>query len=415
MFPSSFSVLRTTVLLSIMMLTSSVSTFAFSTPIEKSKAEALTPKLTPKLSPVLSPELPPVNDGPYVFVNQQQQLESYWLCQGEVVTSTTEVASFPLTISACNMPADIHALSSIENKVLEFSGDYPVAALSDFHGKYDLMIELLTNNNIIDEDKNWAFGKGHFVITGDIFDRGDKVTDKIGFRTIEILWFLYDLEQQAQQAGGDIHLTLGNHEVMVLNGDLRYLHPKYVETAKQLNKPFEKLFEPSSIIGNWLRSKSVLVKVNGMLFAHGGFHPSLATEQRSLGEINTVFKESLIKAELDKPREGWAKYLHKTNGPIWYRGYFTADRNKASRATDSPLKDNGATSAEIDLLLKHFDVKHLIVGHTSQKQIETRYQGRVIAIDSSIKRGSYGEILFIENGKKWRGSLSGKVLPLYHQ
>ncbi|WP_281167225.1 hypothetical protein [Colwellia piezophila] len=27
----------------------------------------------------------------------------------------------------------------------------------------------------------------------------------------------------------------------------------------------------------------------------------------------------------------------------------------------------------------------------------------------------YGELLFIENGKKWRGSLSGKVLPLYHQ
>ncbi|PKG83869.1 metallophosphoesterase [Colwellia sp. 75C3] len=398
MFSSLLIPLRTA-LLSTLILTTSVSAFAFSNVDEKSKAEALTEKS--------SPQLPPVNDGPYVFVNQQQQLESYWLCQGDVVTSTTEVASFPLTISACNMPADIHALSSIENKVLEFSGDYPVAALSDFHGKYDLMIELLTNNNIIDQDKNWSFGKGHFVITGDIFDRGDKVT--------EILWFLYDLEQQAQQAGGDIHLTLGNHEVMVLNGDLRYLHPKYVETAKQLNKPFEKLFEPSSIIGNWLRSKSVLVKVNDMLFAHGGFHPSLATEQRSLVEINTVFKESLIKAELDKPREGWAKYLHKSNGPIWYRGYFTADRIKAARAKGSPLKDNGATSAEIDLLLKHFDVEHLIVGHTSQKQIETRYQGRVIAIDSSIKRGNYGEILFIENGKKWRGSLNGKVLPLYHQ
>jgi hypothetical protein len=378
------------VLLTFLLSTTSVSTFAlaYSSNASDEKAKVAALKM--------------VNDGPYIFVNKQQQLESSWLCQGEVLTSTTEAVSFPLSISACNMPADIHALSSIENKVLEFSGDYPVAALSDFHGKYDLMIELLTNNNIIDENKKWAFGNGHFVITGDIFDRGDKVT--------EILWFLYDLEQQAQQAGGDIHLTLGNHEVMVLNGDLRYLHPKYIETAKKLNKPFEKLFTKDSIIGNWLRSKPVLVKVNNMLFAHGGFHPSLATEQRSLVEINTVFKESLIKAELEKPREGWARFLHKSSGPIWYRGYFAVDRSKADR-----LKDNGATSAEIDLLLKHFDVKHLIVGHTSQKQIETRYQGRVIAIDSSIKRGSYGEILFIENGKKWRGSLSGKVLPLYHQ
>jgi Calcineurin-like phosphoesterase len=375
------------------LLVISVATFAFSSNASDEKAKVAV--------------LPPVNDGPYTFVNKEQQLESYWLCEGEVVSQTIPVSAFPKQTSACNMAAIIHGLSSHENKVLEFSGDYPVAALSDFHGKYDLMIELLTNNNIIDENKNWAFGNGHFVITGDIFDRGDKVT--------EILWFLYDLEQQAQKAGGDIHLTLGNHEVMVLNGDLRYLHPKYVETAKQLNKPFEQLFSQNSIIGNWLRSKSVLVKVNNMLFAHGGFHPSLATEQRSLVEINTVFKNSLIKAELDKPRTGWAKFLHKTNGPIWYRGYFSADRDKASPVKGSRSKDNGATSAEIDLLLKHFDVKHLIVGHTSQKQIETRYQGRVIAIDSSIKEGNYGEILFIEQGKKWRGSLSGKVLPLYNQ
>ncbi|WP_238383560.1 metallophosphoesterase [Colwellia psychrerythraea] len=277
MFHSFYINLRSIILTSTLLLASSLSTLAYSN--EKSKIETL----------------PPVDDGPYVFVNeQQQQLESYWLCQGDVITRTTEAVSFPLSISACNMPADIHALRSIENKVLEFYGDYPVAALSDFHGKYDLMIELLTNNNIIDKNKNWAFGKGHFVITGDIFDRGDKVT--------EILWFLYDLEQQAQKAGGDIHLTLGNHEVMILNGDLRYLHPKYVETAKQLDKPFEQLFSQNSIIGNWLRSKQVLVKVNNMLFAHGGFHPSLATEQRSLVEINTVFKESLVKSELEQPR-----------------------------------------------------------------------------------------------------------------
>lgn len=377
-------------ILSILLLTTSASAFALplSTNVSDEKAKAET--------------LAPINDGPYVFVNAQKQLESSWLCQGEVVKKKLSVSAFPKVMSACNMPATIHGLTSLENKVLEFSGDYPVAALSDFHGKYDLMIELLSNNNIIDENKNWAFGKGHFVITGDIFDRGDKVT--------EILWFLYDLEQQAKKAGGEIHLTLGNHEVMVLNGDLRYLHPKYIETAEKLNKPFEKLFTKDSIIGNWLRSKSVLVKVNNMLFAHGGFHPSLATEKRSLVEINTVFKNSLVKSELDKPREGWAKYLHKTNGPIWYRGYFSSDHPEGTKK-----RDDGATSEEIDLLLKHFDVQHFIVGHTSQKQIETRYQGRVIAIDSSIKKGSYGEILFIENGKKWRGSLSSKVLPLYHQ
>jgi hypothetical protein len=50
--------------------------------------------------------------------------------------------------------------------------------------------------------------------------------------------------------------------------------------------------------------------------------------------------------------------------------------------------------------------------HTSQKQIETRHQGRVIAIDSSIKKGAYGELLFVEGNKKWRGSLNGEKLGL---
>jgi hypothetical protein len=344
------------------------------------------------------------NDGPYIFT-ENNSLHSYWVCQGKIVSETLMVRnknSFPATMERCSLPAKVYGFTSIENQMLTFSGDFPVAALSDFHGQYELMIELLTNNKIIDENHNWAFGKGHFVITGDIFDRGDKVT--------EILWFLYDLEQQAKLAGGDIHLTLGNHEVMILNGDLRYLHPKYVETAAKLGKPFEALFSKESILGNWLRSKPVLVKVNDMLFAHGGFHPTLATDNHSIEEINTVFKNSLVEAELDKPREGFAKFLHKTDGVIWYRGYFAMDNPNHSQRHDM-----GATSTEIDLLLKHFDVKHLIVGHTSQKQIETRYQGRVIAIDSSIKRGNYGEILFIEKGKKWRGNLTGQVLPLFYQ
>ena len=54
-----------------------------------------------------------------------------------------------------------------------------------------MLIELLKNNKIIDEDLKWTFGDGHFVIVGDVFDRGDKVN--------EVLWFLYDLEIQAKK------------------------------------------------------------------------------------------------------------------------------------------------------------------------------------------------------------------------
>ncbi|GAC17766.1 metallophosphoesterase [Paraglaciecola arctica] len=334
-----------------------------------------------------------LNDGPHVFVSNEK-MDAYWVCKGQVVSLTLPRVTLPFLTEACDMSAQLHETMSAETKILEYKGDFTVAALSDFHGQYDLMLELLKNNHIIDSDKHWAFGNGHFVITGDIFDRGTKVT--------EILWFLYDLERQAELAGGKIHLTLGNHEVMILNGNFKYLAPKYKDVAKKLNRPYETLFSKDSVLGNWLRSKPVLVKVNDMLFAHGGFHPKLAKDNLSIEEINHIFKANLVEVELGTPREGLGKYLHKTDGPIWYRGYFAKERKK----------DNGATLSEINLLLEHFDVKHIIVGHTSQKQIETRFGGKIIAIDSSIKNGKYGEILFIDKEKKWRGSLTGEKLKL---
>lgn len=333
-----------------------------------------------------------LNDGPFVFKNTDD-LSALWLCNGEEISLSVDKLALPFSLPYCDKTVTLDRIDFSEQSILEYQGDFAVAASSDFHGQYELMLALLKNNNIIDQQGDWSFGDGHFVITGDVFDRGDKVT--------EILWFLYRLEQQAEQADGKLHLLLGNHEVMVLNGDLRYIHPKYVEVSKRLKVSYDQLYGQGTVLGDWLRTKPVLVKVNNMLFAHGGFHPSLAKEKRSLKAINQVFKQNLVKAEISMPREGWGDYLHKSNGPIWYRGYFK-----------DAITDNGASSEEIDLLLKHFDIAHLVVGHTSQKQVETRYQGRVIAIDSSIKNAEYGEVLLIKGKERWRGTLSGNKITL---
>ncbi|WP_044836803.1 metallophosphoesterase [Thalassomonas viridans] len=340
-------------------------------------------------------DIPPVDDGPYISINKdKERLEAVWLCQSKKRRQQVKLQDLPRTFFYCDRTAaaEVENLAVLPDDI-SYRGDFKVAAISDFHGQYDLVIKLLTNNKILDANGDWAFGNGHFVITGDVFDRGDKVT--------ELLWFLYRLEKQAEDAGGKVHLLLGNHEVMVLNGDLRYLHPKYVEAGKLLDIPFEQLFAQDTVLGAWLRSKSVLVKINDMLFAHGGFHPELAKEARSLEDINRVFKQNLVKTELAQPREGWANELHGRKGPIWYRGYFKGNG-----------EDQGASDKEIDLLLKHFAIRHLVVGHTSQKQVETRYQGRVIAIDSSIKKGKYGEVLLVDGEQKWRGTLAGERIPL---
>jgi hypothetical protein len=327
------------------------------------------------------------NDGPYVFEKENIR-EAIWVCQGKKMTLAVSLKT-PQTITQCGMQATLWQAGSNETSQLAFDGDFKVAAASDIHGQFDLFIKLLKNNRIIDNKQQWNFANGHFVITGDIFDRGPDVT--------RALWFLYNLEKQAELAGGKVHLLLGNHEVMVLNGDLRYLHEKYLDTAKILALPFESLFSQTSILGKWLRSRPVLVKVNHMLFAHGGFHPQLADDNLSINQINQSFKSHLIKSELKEARKGLAEYLHKSNGPIWYRGYFN---------------QNGASTLEVEQLLSHFQVTNIIVGHTTQETIETRYNGKVIAIDARMKAGSNGEILFWENGAFERGLLSGERVKL---
>jgi hypothetical protein len=338
----------------------------------------------------------PVFDGPYVFYqdNKKQSLKASWVCNDKVNSQFIELEDKHLDIELCDLPATLY-LSDFIPQIVEYNGDFNIVALSDMHGQYELSRKLLINNKVIDTNNRWLLGNDHLVITGDVFDRGEQVT--------EILWLLYDLEQQAESAGGKVHLLLGNHEVMILNGDERYLHPKYLKTKQLLKKNFAELFGKQSLLGAWLRTKNVLVKVNGYLFTHGGFHPELAEHQFTLNDINQLFKANLVKSELAKPRNGWGRYLHKSNGPIWYRGYF---------------KDDGATASEIELLLAHFDVKKIVVGHTSQSQIKLQHKGKVVAIDSSLKKGKYGEVLFIDKISRekdvlYRGTLSGNKIKLH--
>src|SRR4249920_2247602 len=66
-----------------------------------------------------------------------------------------------------------------------------------------------------DDAQHWRGGASHLVSLGDLIDRGP------GSR--QVLDLLMRLEQEAQKAGGAVHVLLGNHEVMNLVGDLRYV------------------------------------------------------------------------------------------------------------------------------------------------------------------------------------------------
>lgn len=310
-------------------------------------------------------------DGPYIF-RDNDSITIQYVLEGkphELAMSRTEATSF-----------DVEGLPEVDltdlDRTVSYQGTYTdvskIFAFSDVHGQYDLMIDLLKGNDIIDDNLQWSFGDGHMVVTGDNFDRGDKVMD--------ILWFLYDLEKEAEQAGGKVHVLLGNHESMVLTNDLRYLNRKYNYTSGAFRTRYDQFFRIGSVLGDWLTSHNVVTSINGHLFVHGGISPELVEQYPTIDEINKEFISYLIKRDgisSDKRQET----LIADQGPIWYRGYFDPEITNEQVLTD---------------ILYKLDQNVIVVGHTSFDTISTFFQGKVLGIDCSIKLGEKAAGLLID-------------------
>lgn len=329
------------------------------------------------------------DDGPYAFFDETEtQLTVKWFCEQQVVEQQQSVVETILPRCAYNKPITIRPANHVA--VPSRTQANSLAVLSDIHGQYQLMQQLLQVNQVVDEQGNWNFADGHLIIIGDVMDRGDQVT--------EILWWLYQLEQQAEQVGGQLHLLLGNHETMVLYNDLRYVNSKYQQVAAALGTDYSGLFSESSVLGQWLRSKPVLAQVNDMLFVHAGLHPDYMALGMSVAEVNEQYRQSLGISRQQLREVPVLNFLYGSLGPLWYRGYFRED-NKISE----PL---------LEQLLQTLQVQRIVVGHTSMDGVFSHFSGRVISVDSNIKRGKSGEILFWQQGTLTRGTLTGERLPV---
>lgn len=316
-------------------------------------------------------ELSKFSDGPYIFIEKDKLIEKT-IINGKVSSKNLRINAFDTIFSP---------EKSTYNKIRK------IAALSDIHGQYDLAIEILNNNKIIDKNLNWNFGKGHLVIVGDIFDRGNKVN--------EMLWLIYKLEIQAKNKGGRVHFLLGNHEYMILHKDLRYINKKYKLSSKLLNLEYDELYSHKTIIGRWLRSKPTIIKINNNVFAHGGVSEDfIANNNFNFEEINNIMRMSIDRTKQEMKSTNFYNIYYGNKSLIWYRGYFN---------------DNLA-DIDISKILKQLNSEHIVVGHCSNEEIVQLYNNKIFGVDSSIKKGKYGEILLIKNNRYFRGTLNGKKI-----
>ena len=281
---------------------------------------------------------------------------------------------------------------------LNVESDAPLFVVADIHGEYGILVELLRHQGIIDAALRWNFGAGHLVFLGDAFDRGS--------HQVAVLWLVYQLQGEAEAAGGSVEFLLGNHELLALRGDVRYLHPRYLADADALGvTTYAELFDAESVLGQWLRTRGAILRAGDVLLAHGGISPQVVQRDLSAAALSRAVRE-VLDGRTDSARPPLHDFAIGSSGPLWYRGYF-------ARGAAAPE----ARAEEIEALRRHFGVRAILVGHTALDEVSALFAGRVIGVqvyparDAGNGRAVMGAVRR-DRGRWYRAAVNGDRSPL---
>lgn len=341
--------------------------------------------------------LPDYFDGPYFFWLDSENVKSWYILheQNENTISIQEkkikIKKDSILVKGRNGDVNSYWLRKGEYPVQEFqfSGVEKIMAVGDVHGEYDVLVKLLQNTGVIDKELNWSWGDGHLVFIGDVFDRGDKVT--------ESLYLIKKLQRQAKESNGRVHFLLGNHEVMVLMNDSRYVAPKYKSMCKRLMLNYPRFFAEDTELGKWLRSLNSVVKINDLLFVHGGLSPDLVQRGLSLEQLNKDIRYGL-NPENKSSQEELKKTIYYPGNPLWYRGYLMKSRNY------SIVDDQ-----DLEKILDYYKVNRIFFGHTEVESIRFLHNNKIGALNVPMGySGIEPQIMMFKEGKFYRCFLDGR-------
>ena len=221
-----------------------------------------------------------------------------------------------------------------------------------------------------------------------------------------MLWFVYKLYNQATLNNGKVHVLLGNHELLILNKDYRYLNEKYVFLTRGLDIDYRNLFTNNTILGNFIRSFKVAVEIDSVLFVHAGISAQLVNKRISIEELNRTFYLVLNQQKYDVLTERNLLVYSEAisdKGPFWYRGFVT-------ESTIIPR----ATQDELKTVLDFYGVNSMVIGHTEVLSIDKLYNGKLFPINVPFDRaGIIKQGLKIEQGNFFICNSKGELQQIH--
>ncbi|WP_313035518.1 metallophosphoesterase [Massilia alkalitolerans] len=318
--------------------------------------------------------LPGFLDGPVVRRNADGSWAGTWYCEGEVQGQSGKGGDLAIDCAGRRYQFPVARSPAVPDAVLDTQVDTLV--LSDIEGNLRFLDASLASLGVTDAAGNWRYGRNHLVIAGDAVDRGRDA--------FAVLWRLYTLSLQAQDAGGTVHLVLGNHEQYVLRGNISRANRDHLHALTRMGGHVD-AFGPDTLIGHWLRLQPVIIKSGSTVITHGGVNPMVADAGFTLNHLNSAMRRYWSgdmpgKAELDA--------VIGPAGLTQYRGYLEDGEDRYARAT----------SAQIGEVLAHFGAKSIVVGHTLVERVTALHEGRVWAIDVNSNTAR-PEALLIRNGE----------------
>jgi hypothetical protein len=245
-----------------------------------------------------------------------------------------------------------------------------VVAIGDLHGDLGAARRALRLAKVVDESDRWIGGDCAVVQTGDLLDRGDEERPLLE-------WF-ERLSTIAHQGGGALYRLNGNHEVMNVSGDMRYVTAKgFLAFAEYAQHPLPvglqevpeaqrgrmMAFLPGGPWALRLAQYSVVLIVNDSVFSHGGLLPKHV--DYGLDRINNEISSWMRGTGRLSP------LVVSDDAPFWSRAY-------GESVSDADCK-------MLEGLLARLSVKRLVVGHTPQKDgISFACDRRVVRIDVGL-------------------------------
>jgi len=316
-------------------------------------------------------------------------------CRGSATRLPVVPASANASVSRRGSRGDLatRRASSSSEQGRQSSSTYPqlrvsapgrVVAIGDLHGDIGQARRALRIAGVLDEggdttNPKWIGGDTTLVQLGDILDRGD---DEIG-----ILILLQKLDKEARKQGGGVYVLNGNHEVLNISGDFRYVsRGAFGESARfsehlvklfgdkfrdafgideedawtRQSKARVGLFSPGGPLAQQLSQHHTVLIVNDTVFAHGGLVPRHV--EFGLDRLNRAVSDWMRGKEIEDEETRMALGMAiggVRDSIVWHRAYGTEN---------FPTDEDRMTSCELlEQTLGMIDgVKRLVVGHTPQ-------------------------------------------------